>query len=160
MESDIRIRFANESDISLIIKFIKELAKYEKILNEVTSSERILSETLFQKKYAEVIIAEINEDPIGFALFFHNFSTFTGKPGIYIEDLFIKERFQGKGYGKKIFSFLANLAIERKCSRLEWWVLDWNANAINFYESLGAKAMDEWTVFRISESKLADLAYV
>ena len=158
MENGFKIRFATEKDASLLLELIKELAKYEKLTDEVTASEKTLAETIFKKKYAEVIIAELNEEPIRFALFFHNFSTFLGKPGIYIEDLYIKERFRCKGYGKQIFSFLANLAVERKCGRLEWWVLDWNVDAINFYKSLGARAMDEWTVFRISGSELQNLS--
>ena len=113
---------------------------------------------IFQKKYAEVLIAELNKKPVGFALFFHNFSTFLGKPGIYIEDVFIKEISRGKGYGKKIFSFIADLALKRNCGRLEWSVLDWNIDAIKFYNSIGAKKMDEWKTYRITGADLQKLA--
>lgn len=158
MNNELNIRFATEKDISLITDFIKELAKYEKLLEEVVVTKEILFENIFQKKYAEVLIAELNKKPIGFALFFHNFSTFLGKPGIYIEDIYIKESFRGKGYGKKIFSFIANLSLKRNCGRLEWAVLDWNKDAIKFYNSIGAKEMKEWKLFRITVADLQKLA--
>lgn len=157
--NQIEIRFAAKQDVALILEFIKALASYEKLAHEVTATEAILMETLFgERAYAEVIIAEYQQKPVGFALFFHNFSTFLGKPGIYLEDLFVKPEARGLGIGKKLLAFLADLVIKRNCGRLEWWVLDWNRSAIEFYESLGAKAMDEWTVYRLTGDALKKLA--
>lgn len=152
------IRFAVESDVKLILDFIKELADYEKLLHEVVATEEILRESLFERKAAEVIIAEYKGEPIGFALFFHNFSTFLGKPGIYLEDLYIRPEMRGRGYGKNLLAFLAKLAIDRNCGRFEWWCIDWNEPSINFYKSIGAIPMDEWTVFRVHSQVLIDLA--
>ncbi|MEA1897673.1 MAG: GNAT family N-acetyltransferase [Bacteroidota bacterium] len=151
------IKFAEEQDTAIILNFIKELAKYEKLLSEVSASKEILREQIFEKKYAEVLLARLDGKVIGFALFFHNFSTFMGKSGIYLEDLFVLEAFRGKGYGKKILQFLAKLALERNCGRLEWSVLDWNQEAIDFYESLGARMMNEWKVFRLTGVELKQL---
>ena len=151
------LKFAEEKDTKIIFSFIKELAKYEQLQNEVSATEEMLREQLFEKKYAEVVLAWLDEEAIGFALFFHNFSTFLGKSGLYLEDLFVKEAYRGKGYGKNILQFLAKLALERNCGRLEWWVLDWNHEAIDFYESLGAKPMAEWTVFRLTSAELKQL---
>lgn len=151
------LKFAEEKDTKIIFSFIKELAKYEQLQNEVSATEEMLREQLFEKKYAEVVLAWLDEEAIGFALFFHNFSTFLGKSGLYLEDLFVKEAYRGKGYGKNILQFLAKLALERNCGRLEWWVLDWNHEAIDFYESLGAKSMAEWTVFRLTGAELKQL---
>lgn len=156
--SDFKLRFAEPNDVSLILEFIKELAKYEKMLDEVVATEDVLRESLFEKKIAEVIIGEFQGKPICFALFFYNFSTFLGRPGIYLEDLFVKPEMRGKGIGRIILSFLAKLAIDRKCSRLEWWCLDWNESSINFYKHLGAKPMDDWTVYRICDEELNTLA--
>jgi GNAT superfamily N-acetyltransferase len=159
MNHDIKIRFATSSDVLLILQFIKELAEYEQLLNEVVATEEILQETLFgSKSHAEVIIGYIDEKPVSFALFFHNFSTFLGKPGIYLEDLYVKPEARGQGIGKIMLAYLAKLAKDRKCGRLEWWVLDWNETAIKFYKSIGAKAMDEWTVYRVTNQALDDLA--
>lgn len=159
MKKNITIRFANKDDVPVILSFINELAAYEKLAHEVVATEAILTETLFgDKAYAEVIISYVNDNPIGFALFFHNFSTFLGRPGIYLEDLFVKPIARGKGIGKKMLAFLANLAVQRKCGRLEWWVLDWNENAIEFYKKLGAVPMDEWTVYRVTGDALSKLA--
>lgn len=152
------IRIAKEDDIALILRFIKELADYEKLLHEVVATEEILKETLFVKKAAEVVIAEENNQPIGFALFFHNFSTFLGKPGLYLEDLYIRPEKRGKGYGKKLLAFLAKLALDRDCGRFEWWCIDWNEPSINFYKSIGAIPMDEWTVYRVDNDALVNLA--
>lgn len=152
------IRIAKEDDISLILRFIKELADYEKLLHEVVATEEILKETLFVKKAAEVVIAEEDNEPIGFALFFHNFSTFLGKPGLYLEDLYIRPEKRGKGYGKKLLAFLAKLALDRDCGRFEWWCIDWNEPSINFYKSIGAIPMDEWTVYRVDNDALVNLA--
>jgi GNAT superfamily N-acetyltransferase len=155
-----KIRFAKEQDINLILSFIKELAEYEKILDEVIATEEILYNSLFVKKAAEVIIGELNGKPVGFALFFHNFSTFIGKQGIYLEDLYIKPHARGKGFGKILLSYLGKLAIERNCGRIEWSCLDWNKPSIEFYKSLGAEVMNDWTVYRISGKSLGTLAKI
>jgi len=128
------------------------------MLNEVVATEEILRESLFERKIAEVIIGEYENQPIGYALFFHNFSTFLGKPGIYLEDLYVKPEMRGKGMGKIILSFLAKLTLDRKCGRLEWWCLDWNEPSVKFYKRLGAAPMDEWTVFRADDEPLKKLA--
>jgi GNAT superfamily N-acetyltransferase len=155
---DFKLRFAEKKDVSLILEFIKELADYEKMLNEVVATEEILIESLFERKVAEIIIGEYKNKPVAFALFFHNFSTFLGKPGIYLEDLYVKPEMRGKGIGKIIISFLAKLCVERKCGRLEWWCLDWNESSIEFYKRMGAVPMDEWTVYRVSDDALDKLA--
>jgi len=156
--SNFKIRFAEEKDTKLILEFIKELADYEKLLNEVVATEEVLYNSLFVQKRAEVIIGEYEGKPVGFALFFHNFSTFLGKSGIYLEDLYVKQEMRGKGLGKIILSFLGKLAVERNCGRLEWWCIDWNESSIKFYKEMGAKPMDEWTVYRVDDSALKDLA--
>lgn len=159
MNNTFEIKKAEIADIPLILTFIKELAEYEKLLHEVVATEDILQETLFgEHAHAEVVIGYLNHKPVSFALFFHNFSTFLGRPGIYLEDLFVKPEARGKGIGQKMLAYLANLAKERKCGRLEWWVLDWNETAIGFYKRIGAKPMDEWTVFRVTGESLDDLA--
>lgn len=156
--SNFKIRFAGPGDVSLILSFIKQLADYEKMLDQVKATEEILREFLFEKKMAEVIIGENQGEPVCFALFFYNFSTFLGKPGIYLEDLFVKPDMRGKGFGKILLSYLAKLALDRKCGRLEWSCLDWNEPSINFYKHLGANSMDEWTVYRICDQELNALA--
>lgn len=153
-----KLRFADETDVSLILSFIRELANYEGMLMKVVATEDILRESLFERKMAEVIIAELDDKPVGFALFFHNFSTFLGRPGLYLEDLYIKPEVRGKGLGKILLSFLAKLALDRKCGRLEWWCLDWNESSIEFYKQQGAVSMDDWTVFRVHDEALDDLA--
>lgn len=153
------IKPANIDDAPLILSFIKELAEYEKLLHEVVATEEILQETLFgENAHAEVVIGYLNHKPVSFALYFHNFSTFLGRPGIYLEDLFVKPEVRGKGIGQKMLAYLAHLAKSRKCGRLEWWVLDWNETAIGFYKRIGAKAMDEWTVYRVTDHALDNLA--
>jgi GNAT superfamily N-acetyltransferase len=153
------IRKAEQADVSLILHFIMKLAEYEKLSHEVVATEADLERYLFgDEKVAEVLIGYEGELPVGFALFFHNFSTFLGKPGIYLEDLFILEEHRGKGYGTKLLVRLAALAIERTCGRLEWAVLDWNESSIEFYKSLGATMMDEWVVNRMSGESLVKLA--
>ena len=143
----------------MILNFIKKLAVYEKLAHKVTADEDILRETLFgERRYAEVIIGYHLGEPVGFALFFHNYSTFLGKPGIYLEDLFVDEKHRGKGYGKALLAHLAKLAKERDCGRLEWAVLNWNEPAINFYRALGAAPMNDWTVFRVTGDALDKLA--
>lgn len=152
------IRFAEEKDTALILYFIKELADYEKMLDEVVATEEILREWLFDKKKAEVIFAIEDGKEIGFALFFHNFSTFLGRSGVYLEDLYVMPEHRGKGYGKALLKQLAKIAVERGCGRLEWWCLDWNKPSIDFYRSLGAQPMDEWTVYRITGDTLTEMA--
>ena len=157
--SEFEIKPATVEDIPVILTFIKGLAEYEKLSHEVVATEAILQETLFgQKTFAEVVIGYYQQQPVCFALFFHNFSTFLGRPGIYLEDLFVQPEFRGKGFGRKLLAYLANLTIERNCGRLEWSVLDWNEPAIRFYKSLGAKPMDEWTIFRVTGEALDKLA--
>ena len=147
-------RYAEEKDIPVIFSFIQELAEYEKLLDQVKVTEKILRENLFGKRrYAEVIIAELDKVPVGQALFFHNFSTFLGKPGIYLEDLYVKPEFRGKGVGKALLKKVIEIAKERNCGRVEWVVLDWNAPAIKFYQKLGAKEMKDWLVYRLNEDK-------
>ncbi|HHY28241.1 MAG TPA: GNAT family N-acetyltransferase [Desulfitobacterium dehalogenans] len=152
------LRFAEINDVALILEFIRELADYEKMLHEVVATEQILIESLFERKMAEVVIGEYKNIPVAFALFFHNFSTFLGKPGIYLEDLYVKPEMRGKGIGKIMLSFLARLALERNCGRLEWWCLDWNEPSIQFYKQIGAVPMDEWTVYRVHDEALDKLA--
>lgn len=158
MKTDIKFRFAERKDIPLILQFIKDLAEYEKMLDEVVADEKLLEEWIFDKQKAEVLFAMVDGKEIGFALFFHNFSTFLGRAGIYLEDLFVKPEYRGRGYGKAILSKLASIAVERKCGRLEWWCLDWNKQSIDFYLSLGAVPMSDWTVYRITGDTLNELA--
>ena len=158
MSEKFTFRYAKRDDISLILQFIKDLAAYEKMINEVVADEKTLEEWIFDKQKAEVIFAVVDDEEIGFALFFYNFSTFLGRAGIYLEDLFVKPEYRGKGYGKAILKKLAAIAVERGCGRLEWWCLDWNKPGIDFYLSLGAEPMDDWTVYRITGDTLSDLA--
>lgn len=157
--SDFSIRKAEKTDIPLVLDFINKLAEYERLSHEVVATEANLERYLFgREKVAEVLIGYKGKLPVGFALFFHNFSTFLGKPGIYLEDLFVLEEHRGKGYGKKLLARLAALALERNCGRLEWAVLDWNEPSIEFYKSLGARMMDEWIVNRLTGENLVKLA--
>lgn len=158
MENNLEFRFANINDTASILYFIKELAAYEKMLDEVVATEELLKEWIFEKKKAEVIFAVEDGKEVGFALFFHNFSTFLGRSGIYLEDLFVLPEYRGKGYGKAILKQLAKIAVERGCGRLEWWCLDWNKSSIDFYLSLGAEAMEDWTVYRITGDTLVNMA--
>ena len=154
-----QIKLAEPDDTSLILSFIKELAAYENLSHEVVADEVTLRQSLFgERRVAEVIIGLFEDKPVGFALYFHNFSTFLGKPGIYIEDIYIKPEMRGRGIGSIMFSYLAKLARERNCGRLEWWVLDWNKPSIEFYKRMGAVAMDEWTVYRVTGEALEELA--
>ena len=156
---DFTIRFAVAQDVPLILQFIRGLAEYEKLTHEVTATEELLRETLFgPRQVAEVILGEYRGDPVGFALFFHNYSTFLGRPGIYLEDLFVKPEMRGRGFGRVLLTYLAKLAHERKCGRVEWSVLDWNKPSIGFYKKLGAAAMDEWTMYRLTGAALTNLA--
>jgi GNAT superfamily N-acetyltransferase len=156
---DFEIREATKEDITLILEFIHALAVYEKLSHEVVATESDLEKYLFSKeKVAEVIIAYYKNHPVGFALFFHNFSTFLGKPGIYLEDIFVYEKYRGMGFGKKLLTYIAKLAVKRGCGRFEWAVLDWNEPSIKFYESLGAKIMNEWLINRVTGDALERLA--
>lgn len=154
----ISIRPATPADLPLIAQLIRDLAEYEKLAHEVRFNETAMGEKLFgARPYAEVVIGELDGAPQGFALFFHNFSTFEGKPGIYLEDLFVRPAARGSGLGKALLAHLAMLAVERDCARLEWSVLDWNEPAIGFYKKLGARLMDEWTVMRVDGTALQQL---
>lgn len=158
MQTPVTFRSATPADIPQILQFIKLLAEYEKLGNEVTATQALLEEWLFEKKKAEVIFAEVNNEAIGFALFFYNFSTFLGRAGLYLEDLYVRESHRGKGYGKAILQELARLAVARGCGRLEWQCLDWNKPSIDFYLSLNAHPMDDWTVYRLTGNALLDMA--
>lgn len=155
--SNLSIRPAGEDETGIVLEYIRRIARFEKLEHQVETTEELLYDALFVKKYAEVVLAILDGKPIGFALFFHNFSTFVGRPGLYLEDLYIDEEYRGKGYGKKVFLHLVSLAKERNCGRMEWTALNWNRNAIDFYHSLGAIAMDEWTTFRLTEEGIAQL---
>lgn len=152
------IRYAKKEDTALILRFIKDLAAYEGLADEVVATEETLREWIFDKQKAEVIFALHDGKEVGFALFFHNFSTFLGRAGIYLEDLYVLPEYRGRGYGKGLICRLAAIAAERGCGRLEWWCLDRNRPSIDFYLSLGAEAMDEWTVYRIAGETLTELA--
>lgn len=154
----LEFRKAVKEDAGLILDFIKELAEYEKMSDQVVATKELLCEWIFEKQKAEVIFAVENGREVGFALFFHNFSTFLGRAGIYLEDLFVLEEYRGRGYGKAILTQLAQICVERGCGRLEWSCLDWNKPSIDFYLSLGAVPMDEWTVYRLSGDTLTELA--
>lgn len=156
--NELTFRFADENDCALILNFIQELAEYEHMSDQVTADTTLLNEWIFVKKKAEVLFACVDEKEIGFAVFFHNFSTFLGKAGIYLEDLFIKEEYRGRGYGKALLKQLAKITVKRGCGRLEWCCLDWNQPAMDFYTSLGAKTLDEWTVCRLTGDILKSLA--
>ena len=155
----IAIRAATRADLPLIAALIRELAEYEKLSGEVQFDEAVLGEKLFgPRPFAEVLIGEVEGEAQGFALFFHNFSTFEGRPGLYLEDLYVRPAARGKGLGKTLLTELARLAVERGCARLEWAVLDWNEPSIGFYKALGARPMDDWTVMRVDGSALTALA--
>lgn len=151
-------RFAGEQDVSLIFNFIKALAEYEKMSDQVIANEDLLREWIFEKKKAEVLFVMEDGKEVGFALFFHNFSTFLGRAGIYLEDLFVLPEYRGHGHGKGLIRELARITVERGCGRLEWSCLDWNRPSIDFYLSLGATPMDEWTIYRLTGKKLTDFA--
>ena len=155
---ELTFRQAEEKDAGLILYFIKQLAEYEHMSDEVVATEELLREWIFEKKKAEVIFALENGEAVGFALFFHNFSTFLGRAGIYLEDLFVLKEHRGNGYGKALLKKLAQTAVERGCGRLEWSCLDWNTPSIDFYLSLGARRMDDWTGYRMAGAQLAGFA--
>lgn len=153
------IRAAGVDDCAVILGFIKELAEYEKLSHEVVATVETLQESLFgEKGYAEVLIGEFEGSPVAYSLFFHNFSTFTGRPGIYLEDIYVQAKMRGKGMGKALLSYIAKLAVERKCTRIEWSVLDWNEPSIQFYRSIGATPMDGWTIQRLDGEELTNFA--
>lgn len=154
----VKYRFATEADVGLILQFIRELAEYEKMFDQVVATEELLREWIFEKQKAEVIFSVVDGQEVGFALFFHNFSTSLGRAGIYLEDLYVKPEYRDKGYGKGLLKQLAKIAVERGCGRLEWWCLDWNQSSIDFYLSLGAEPMKDWTVYRITGETLTELA--
>ena len=159
MTDVITIRPAREDEVPLVLQFVRELAEYEHLLHEAVATEERVRRDLFgPRPYAEVVFACLDDEPVGFALFFHNYSTFVGKPGIYLEDLFVRLGVRGKGLGKALLTWLAAEAVRRDCGRLEWSVLDWNEPSIRFYKSLGAKAMEEWTIFRLAGDALVALA--
>lgn len=154
----VSFRYAKETDVSLILYFIRELAEYEKMSDEVIATEELLREWIFEKKKAEVIFAMEEDREVGFALFFHNFSTFLGRAGLYLEDLYVRTEERGKGYGKALLRKLAQIAVERGCGRLEWSCLDWNKPSIDFYLSLDAEPMEDWTVYRLTGDTLKKMA--
>lgn len=156
--SNTNIRFANKQDVALILDFIKDLAEYEKMSNLVVADEALLREWIFEKKKAEVLFALEDGKEVGFALFFHNFSTFLGRAGIYLEDLFVMPAYRGHGHGKGLIRELARITLERGCGRLEWCCLDWNQPSIEFYRALGAESLDEWTTYRLTGDSLRTFA--
>lgn len=156
--NDTCFRYAKEEDTALIFEFVKELAEYERMSADVVATEELLRKWIFEKKKAEVIFVLEKGKEVGFALFYHNFSTFVGRAGIYLEDLFVKEEYRGKGYGKALLKRLAQIAVERGCGRFEWTCLDWNQPSIDFYHSLGAVSMDGWTIYRLAGETLHKMA--
>lgn len=158
MENKVSFRFAEEKDTGIILSFIRDLAEYEDMSDEVVATEVILQEWIFEKQKAEVLFALEDNQEVGFALFFHNFSTFLGRAGLYLEDLYVLPSYRGRGIGKALLVKLAKLAVERGCGRLEWACLDWNKPSIDFYYSQGAISMDDWTTYRITGKSLTDLA--
>ena len=151
---DLKIRETSEEDCSLILSFIREIAEYEKMSDEVIATEETIRDSIFKNNRAEVVILELKEKPVGYALYFYNFSTFIGRSGLYLEDIFIKKEFRGMGIGKEAFKFLIKKAKEEGCKRVEWSCLNWNEPSIKFYKSLGAIPMDEWTTYRLSEKEI------
>ena len=158
MSETMKFRKAAPGDEGLILTFIRELADYEGMLDQVVADEATLHTWIFEKGKAEVLFVLEGETEVGFALFFHNFSTFLGRAGLYLEDLYVRSECRGKGYGKALFRKLAQVALERGCGRMEWWCLDWNTPSIGFYKSLGAEAMEDWTVYRLAGQALRRLA--
>jgi GNAT superfamily N-acetyltransferase len=159
MSDSVTVRPALERETPLVLQFVRELAEYEHLADQAVATEAGLRQALFgPRPYAEVVFVCVDAQPVGFALFFHNFSTFLGRPGIYLEDLFVRPQFRGRGCGRRLLQWLAALAVERGCGRLEWAVVDWNAPSIGFYRSLGAAPLDEWTVYRLTGAALEALA--
>ena len=158
MDETIEFRFARRGDVPQILTFIRELADYEGMLDQVVATEELLTKWLFEKEKAEVLLGSCGGKTVGFALFFHNFSTFLGRGGIYLEDLYVCPEYRGRGYGKAFLMQLAAVGVGRGCGRLEWWCLDWNTPSIGFYLGMGAKAMSDWTVYRIDGERLQEMA--
>lgn len=156
--NEVTFRFAEKKDAPIILDFIKGIAEYEKMSDDVVTTIEMIEEWIFEKKTAEVIFAVAEGTEVGFALFFHNFSTFVGRAGLYLEDIFVKKEYRKKGYGKALFKKLAEIALERNCGRMEWVCLDWNKPSIDFYMSLGAKPMNEWTLYRLTDKQLQDIS--
>ena len=154
----LHLRKAGPEDVGLVLFFIRQLAEYERMLDEVVADEETLRQSMFAEHAASALIAEEDGEPIGFALYFYNFSTFIGRPGLYVEDVFILPQYRGKGYGRAIFCHLAKIAVERRCARMEWTCLDWNEPSLRFYRSMGAVPMDQWTVQRLSGDALRRVA--
>lgn len=157
-EQTLTLRPAQREDVGTILELIGLLAEYEHMTDQVVATEALLAETLFDKRQAEVLLAELGGQSVGMALFFHNYSTFLGRGGLYLEDLFVRPEYRGRGFGKQILQRLAQIAVERGCGRMEWSCLDWNTPSIGFYRSLGAQPMDEWTVYRLTGDTLAAAA--
>lgn len=155
---NLKIRETEEEDCKLILSLIHEIAKYEKMENEVIATEESLMESIFKNNRAEAVILELDEEPVGYAIYFYNFSTFIGRSGLYLEDIFIKKEYRGRGIGKEVFKFLVKKAREEGCKRMEWSCLNWNEPSIKFYKSLGAVPMDEWTVYRLTEQEIIKLS--
>ena len=153
-----KIRFAEEKDAAAIFSMVKELAEYEKLLDSLKATEDLLRESLFKRSVAETVIGEYEGQPVGYAIFFHNFSSFVGRIGIYIEDLYVKPQLRGKGFGEAMFLYIAKLAVERNCGRLEWSCLNWNTPSIAFYQKMGAVPLDEWTTYRLTGETLTKIA--
>ena len=153
-----QIRFATKQDAGLVLAFIKDIAEYEKMSNQVVADEELIREWIFERKKAEVIFAMEDGKEVGFALFFHNFSTFVGRAGLYLEDIFVKKEYRGRGHGKALMKELARIALERNCGRMEWVCLDWNKPSIDFYLSIGAQPMSEWTIYRLTGEHIQNLA--
>ena len=158
MIDKLQIRFAVKDDVPLILSLIRELAEYEHLLGSVVATEDILREWLFEKEKAEVIIGEWSWEPVAYALFFYNFSTFLGRSGLYLEDIYVRPEMRGNGIGKRMLKFIAELAVKRDCGRLEWACLDWNTSSISFYLALGAEVLGDWTTYRLSRDTLIKLA--
>ena len=156
--SAVRFREATENDVGLILQFIRALAEYEKMSNEVVATEEILREWLFEKQSARVIFAMEEDKEVGFALYFHNFSTFLGRAGLYLEDLFVLPEYRGRGYGKGLLAHLAAIAVEKGCGRMEWVCLDWNQPSIDLYKSKNAVSLDDWTIYQLTGDALTDMA--
>ena len=158
-DQNITVRRGQREDVPLILRFIRELAEYERLAHEVVATEEVLAETLFgERTTAFPLIASLNDEPVGWALYFYNFSTFHGRPGLYLEDLYVTPAARGQGVGRVLLATLARIAVQEQCRRVEWAVLDWNAPSIAFYKSLGAVAMDEWTVFRLTGEAMERMA--
>lgn len=158
MNGKLSFRTATENDVGVIMRFIMELAEYEKLAHEVVATEELIRKWVFERKMAEVILLSVDSEDIGFALFYHNFSTLVGRAGIHLEDLYICPKHRGKGYGKALLARLAAIAVERDCGRLEWWCLDWNKPSIDFYLAIGAEQMSDWTTYRLDGENLKNIA--